>query len=165
MARLIYSAISSLDGYIEDMNGEFDWAAPDEEVHGFINNLERSAGTHLYGRRMYETLMVWETDPNLAAESPLFARLCRDLAGRGQNRVLQNIGGCIHSQDAIGAKLQSDSHSTIERGCRTRYPHWWSRAGCPCLSSGVDRRVPLVSHTDHRRRGQTIAPGQRSIGA
>jgi len=71
MARLIYSAISSLDGYIEDRDGNFDWAMPDEEVHGFINNLERSAGTHLYGRRMYETLMVWETDPNLAAESPL----------------------------------------------------------------------------------------------
>lgn len=71
MARLIYTAISSLDGYIEDVNGKFDWAAPDEEVHKFINDLERSAGTHLYGRRMYETLMVWETDPNLAAESPL----------------------------------------------------------------------------------------------
>ena len=71
MARLIYSAISSLDGYIEDRDGNFDWAMPDEEVHRFINNLERRAGTHLYGRRMYETLMVWETDPNLAAESPL----------------------------------------------------------------------------------------------
>ena len=71
MAHLIYSAISSLDGYIEDRDGNFDWAMPDEEVHRFINNLERSAGTHLYGRRMYETMMVWETDPNLAAESPL----------------------------------------------------------------------------------------------
>ena len=71
MAHLIYSAISSLDGYIEDRDGNFDWAAPDEKVHSFINNLERSVGTHLYGRRMYETLMVWETDPNLAADSPL----------------------------------------------------------------------------------------------
>ena len=71
MAHLIYSAISSLDGYTEDIDGKFDWAAPDEEVHRFINNLERSAGTHLYGRRMYETMMVWETDPNLAAQSPL----------------------------------------------------------------------------------------------
>ena len=71
MAHLIYSAISSLDGYIEDTDGNFDWAMPDEEVHKFVNNLERGAGTHLYGRRMYETLMVWETDPNLAAESPL----------------------------------------------------------------------------------------------
>jgi dihydrofolate reductase len=71
MAQLIYSAISSLDGYIEDRDGNFDWAMPDEEVHRFINNLERTAGTYLYGRRMYETMMVWETDPNLAADSPL----------------------------------------------------------------------------------------------
>jgi dihydrofolate reductase len=71
MAKLIYSAISSLDGYIEDPHGNFDWAMPDEEVHSFINNLERSAGTYLLGRRMYETMMVWETDPDLAADSPL----------------------------------------------------------------------------------------------
>ncbi|NPV77874.1 MAG: deaminase [Anaerolineae bacterium] len=71
MARLTYSAILSLDGYIEDIDGKFDWAAPDEEVHGFINYLERSAGTHLYGRRMYEIMIGWETDPNLAAKSPL----------------------------------------------------------------------------------------------
>lgn len=71
MALLIYSAISSLDGYIEDREGKFDWAAPDEEVHRFINNLERLAGTYLYGRRMYETMMVWETDPELAADSLL----------------------------------------------------------------------------------------------
>ena len=71
MAQLIYSAISSLDGYIEDADGNFDWAMPDEEVHTFINNLERSAGTYLYGRRMYEAMTVWETDPNLATDSPL----------------------------------------------------------------------------------------------
>lgn len=71
MAHLIYSAILSLDGYIEDKQGGFDWAMPDEEVHTFINDLERSAHTYLYGRRMYETMMVWETDPNLAADSPL----------------------------------------------------------------------------------------------
>jgi dihydrofolate reductase len=73
MAHLIYSAISSLDGYIEDPDGKFDWAMPDEEVHRFINNLERAAGTYLYGRRMYETMKVWETDPTLAAQSPLLA--------------------------------------------------------------------------------------------
>lgn len=71
MANLIYSAISSLDGYIEDTDGKFDWAMPDEEVHSFINNLERAAGTYLFGRRMYETMKVWETDPSLAADSPL----------------------------------------------------------------------------------------------
>jgi dihydrofolate reductase len=71
MAHLIYFALSSLDGYIEDKDGNFDWATPDEEVHTFINNLERAAGTYLLGRRMYETMMVWETDPSLAADSPL----------------------------------------------------------------------------------------------
>ena len=71
MAHLIYSALSSLDGYIGDRDGNFDWAMPDEEVHRFINNLERTTGTYLLGRRMYETMMVWETDPNLAADSPL----------------------------------------------------------------------------------------------
>lgn len=71
MARLIYSAISSLDGYTEDREGKFDWAAPDEEVHRFFNDLEREVGTYLIGRRMYETMLVWETDPTLAADSPI----------------------------------------------------------------------------------------------
>jgi len=70
MAKLIYSALMSLDGFIEDENGNFDWALPNEEVHQFVNDLERSAGTHLYGRRMYETMAVWETDPSFAEESP-----------------------------------------------------------------------------------------------
>jgi dihydrofolate reductase len=61
MAKLIYSAIASLDGYIEDTAGRFDWAAPDEEVHTFINDLERPIGTYIYGRRMYETMVYWET--------------------------------------------------------------------------------------------------------
>jgi dihydrofolate reductase len=61
MAKLIYSAIASLDGYVEDKQGEFDWAAPDDEVFAFVNDLERPIGTHLYGRRMYETMVFWET--------------------------------------------------------------------------------------------------------
>jgi dihydrofolate reductase len=70
VGKLIYSAIASLDGYIEDADGNFDWAEPDEEVHAFVNDLERSAGTHLYGRRMYEMMVGWETDPTLAQQSP-----------------------------------------------------------------------------------------------
>ncbi len=61
MAKLIYSAIMSLDGYVADENGNFDWAAPDEEVHTFVNDLERPVGTYLYGRRMYEVMVAWET--------------------------------------------------------------------------------------------------------
>lgn len=61
MAKLIYSAIASLDGYVEDQEGGFEWAAPDAEVHEFVNDLERPIGTYLYGRRMYETMVYWET--------------------------------------------------------------------------------------------------------
>jgi len=61
MAKLIYSAIRSLDGYIADEDGNFDWAAPDVEVHAFVNDLERRIGTYLYGRRMYDVMRFWET--------------------------------------------------------------------------------------------------------
>jgi dihydrofolate reductase len=61
VARLIYSAIASLDGYTADASGGFEWAAPGADVHAFVNDLEREAGTYLYGRRMYETMAVWET--------------------------------------------------------------------------------------------------------
>jgi len=73
MAKLIYTAITSLDGYIEDTDGRFDWAEPDEEVHAFVNDLERPVGTYLYGRRMYEMMAGWETDPDLATQSPFMA--------------------------------------------------------------------------------------------
>jgi hypothetical protein len=63
MASLICSAIASLDGHVEDGQGRFEWAAPDEEVHGFVNELERPVGTYLYRRRMYETMLPWETAP------------------------------------------------------------------------------------------------------
>ena len=66
MARLLYSAIASLDGYVADRDGNFDWAAPDEELHEYFNDLERPIGTYLYGRRMYEVMTYWETAHTLA---------------------------------------------------------------------------------------------------
>lgn len=73
MARLIYVSNMSLDGCTEDEHGRFDWAPPDDDVFAFITELMGSAGTYLYGRRMYETLAVWETDATLAAQSALMA--------------------------------------------------------------------------------------------
>ncbi len=71
MAKLIYSAITSLDGYIADEDGNFDWAAPDEEVHTFVNDLERPVGTYLYGRRMYEVMVAWEMAHTFADQRPV----------------------------------------------------------------------------------------------
>jgi dihydrofolate reductase len=70
MTKLIYSAITSLDGYTADEEGNFDWAEPDEEVHTFVNDLERPVGTYLYGRRMYEVMVAWETMHTLADQPP-----------------------------------------------------------------------------------------------
>jgi dihydrofolate reductase len=72
MAKLIYTTIASLDGYVADEEGTFDWAEPDEEVHAFVNELERSVGTYLYGRRLYEVMVAWETIP--LADQPPFVR-------------------------------------------------------------------------------------------
>jgi dihydrofolate reductase len=71
MGKLIYSAITSLDGYVADEDGNFDWAAPDEEVHSLVNDLERVVGTYLYGRRMYDVMVYWETPQTLADKSPV----------------------------------------------------------------------------------------------
>jgi dihydrofolate reductase len=77
VAKLIYSAIASLDGYVEDESGGFEWAAPSEELHAFVNDLERPIGTYLYGRRMYETMVFWETVSTDGAQPEAI----RDFAG------------------------------------------------------------------------------------
>ena len=86
MAKLIYSAITSLDGYVEDGEGKFDWARPDDELHAFVNDLERPIGTYLYGRRMYETMVSWET----VAAGHDQAAVARDFAAiwRGAEKVV-----------------------------------------------------------------------------
>jgi dihydrofolate reductase len=94
MAKLVYSAICSLDGYVADEQGNFDWAAPDDEVHGHVNELMRSIGTHLYGRRLYETMMYWERfevipqQPDVASE---FAELWRDADKVVYSRTLEEV--------------------------------------------------------------------------
>src|SRR5205814_8796129 len=77
MAKLMYSAIMSLDCYIADEDGDFDWAAPDEEVHAFVNDLERPIGTYLYGRRMYDVMRYWETAPTDAGQQPVMRDYAR----------------------------------------------------------------------------------------
>jgi dihydrofolate reductase len=92
VAKLVYTAIASLDGYVEDKTGKFEWAAPDEEVHAFVNDLERPIGTYLYGRRMYETMASWETVGTGAerdAVSGDFAELWRAAEKVVYSRTLQ----------------------------------------------------------------------------
>ncbi|WP_461172113.1 dihydrofolate reductase family protein [Arthrobacter sp. Z1-9] len=102
MAKLIYTGIASLDGYVADRSGNFDWSAPDEEVHGFVNDLERDAGTYLLGRRMYEVLSVWDT-----------------LGGSGDPPVIQDYGQIWRAADKIVFSTTLDApltaRTTIQR--------------------------------------------------
>lgn len=94
MAKLIYSMIASLDGFIADEDGNFDWAAPDEEVHAFINDLERPIGTYLYGRRMYDVMAAWETMDTLPDQPPVildFARIWRAADKVVYSRTLRTV--------------------------------------------------------------------------
>jgi dihydrofolate reductase len=94
MAKLIYSAIASLDGYVEDEQGNFDWAAPDEEVHAVVNDLERPIGTYLYGRRMYETMVYWESVDTGAAQPSVvgdYAELWRSAEKVVYSRSLETV--------------------------------------------------------------------------
>jgi dihydrofolate reductase len=102
VARLIYSAIASLDGYIADVDGVFDWSAPDEEVHAFVNDLERPIGTYLLGRRMYEVLTYWETAPTDTGPAVM-----RDFA-----RMWQSTDKIVYSRTLSAA---SSARTRLER--------------------------------------------------
>jgi dihydrofolate reductase len=95
MAALIYSAITSLDGYVADRTGRFDWARPDEEVHAFVNEAERGLGTYLYGRRMYEVMQFWETagqeDPGPPSPEREYADLWRAADKVVYSRTLPDV--------------------------------------------------------------------------
>jgi dihydrofolate reductase len=94
MTNLIYSAIASLDQYVEDDHGRFDWAAPDEEAHAFVNELERPVGTYLYGRRMYETMTYWEAGPGPADQTEVtrdFAAIWRAAQKVVYSRTLESV--------------------------------------------------------------------------
>jgi hypothetical protein len=161
MAKLIYAAIASRDGYVEDEEGRFDSAAPDDEVHAFVNDLERPIGTHLYGRRMYETMVFWET-VSTEAEQPA---VIRDFAGIWRaaekivySRALQTVSSARtriereFDRDAVRRLKQSSEADITVGGCRARWPR---------NRRGAGRRVPYVLVPDRGGRRQARPARQR----
>ncbi len=98
MAKLIYVANMSLDGYMEDRDGGISWGDPDEEYFGFINDLERPVGTYLYGRRMYEAMTYWETAPT-ADQPPWVMEFTEHVASGRQSRLLEDPGVGVERQN------------------------------------------------------------------
>jgi len=119
MGKLIYSAITSVDGYVEDENGGFDWAAPDEEVLAFVNDLERPIGIYLYGRRMYETMAGWETEEFLGDRQPLmldFAGIWRAADKVVFSRTLETVSS---ARTRIEATFDPDMIRQLKASARS----------------------------------------------
>ena len=158
MAKLVYAAITSLDGYVEDEEGSFDWSAPDEELHAFVNELERPIGTYLYGRRMYETMVFWETAGTEPDEPPVFrdyAEIWRAGEKVVYSRTLQTVSSAKtriereFDRDAV-RQLKQSSEADIAIGGAELAGHAFG-AGlvdechlflCPIVVGGGKRALP-----------------------
>lgn len=171
MAKLIYAAIASADGYVEDQYGRFDWAAPDEEVHGFVNDLERTVGTYLYGRRMYQTMTFWETldaaadEPAVmhdyaalwrAAEKVVFSRTL-DAVSSARTRLERDFepaaiaalkAGSDHDLSVGGAELAGQAIAAgLVDECHLLLCPVLVGGGKRALPDGVATRLALVDQT------------------
>jgi dihydrofolate reductase len=174
VAKLIYAAISSLDGYIADEAGAFDWAVPDAEVHAFVNDLEREVGTYLYGRRLYDVMVGWET---AASESPLlgdFGEIWRAADKVVYSRTLREVASSrTRIERAFEPEAVRRMKAATERDITVGGPNLAAQAiraglvdelhlfltpilvggGTPALPAGVRLRLELL---DERRFGNGV---------
>jgi len=174
MAKLIYTAIASLDGYIEDEDGRFEWAAPDEDVHAFVNDLERPIGTYLYGRRMYEVMAAWETISDPAPVMQDYAHVWRAADKIVYSTTLETVSSArTRIERAFDPEAVRQMKASAERDLSIGGPELAARAfraglvdecrlflspivvggGKPALPDGV--RLPLEL-LDERRFGNGV---------
>ena len=147
MARLIYTAITSLDGFVNDADGRFDWAEPSEEVHAFVNDLERPIGTYLYGRRMYEVMGAWEV-MDLAGQSAVmrdYAEIWRAADKIVYSKTLQATSTArtrIERDFDLGAirRIKAESARDISAGGGRRLPRGPSRPGSSTTTTFSSRQ-------------------------
>ena len=186
MANLIYSALTSLDGYVADENGNFDWAEPDEEVHTFVNDLMQPVGTHLYGRRMYAVLVAWESDDILAGQPPHmhdFATMWRAADKVVYSRSLETVSS---ARTRIERQFDPDAvrrlKATADRDLIVGGPELAAQAFRAGLVDEVhlflnpivvgrgkaalpdDVRIPLELLDEHRFRSGVVHLGYRTAG-
>jgi dihydrofolate reductase len=185
VAKLIYTALASLDGYIADEHGGFEWAAPDQEVHAFVNEIERPIGTHLYGRRMYEVLKVWETMPTESEPAVIadFAEIWRAAQKIVYSRTLDRVESArtrierdfdptaigrlkaMEKRDLLigGPTLAADAFAAglVDEVHLLLSPVTIGR-GLPALPTGVRLRLELL---DQRRFGTGVVHLHYGVGS
>jgi dihydrofolate reductase len=143
MAKLIYSAIASLDGYVEDEHGRFDWAKPDAEVHAFVNEFERSIGTYLYGRRMYETMVFWETAGASGEPAVLrdYAELWRTADKIVYSRALEEVSS---ARTRIEHEFDPDAIRSLKRVAAADISVGGSELAGQALAAGLADELHLL---------------------
>jgi dihydrofolate reductase len=109
MGKLIYSMITSLDGFVSDLAGSFGWRAPEQEVHEFINEQSRSIGTNLYGRRMYETMVYWETAHTASEQPPFLVEYARIWQASGKIVYSTTLTGVASARTRIEPRFDPDA--------------------------------------------------------
>ena len=151
MAKLIYSVLASLDGYIEDEAGKFDWAAPDAEVHAFVNDLERPVATYLYGRRMYEVMKVWET-LDLVDEPPVI----RDFAQiwRAAEKIVfsRTLAAASSARTRIERDFDAEAVSRLKASSERDLAVGGAELAAPGPRGRVGRRAPPLRRARGRGR-------------
>jgi hypothetical protein len=171
VAKLIYSAITSLDGYTADANGDFGWAAPDAEVHAFVNDLERPVGTYLYGRRMYDTMRYWETAHQLPDQSPegldfarvwqaadkiVYSTTLREPASARCRRWASAASGRAAAAGTTASRASASSPTRAAWSCAA--PATWPTRSCPRTGRCSRRSWPACSRAERAPDPDRAAP-------
>ncbi len=143
MAKLIYSALASLDGYVEDEHAGFGWARPDEEVHSFVNDLERPIGTYLYGRRMYETMVFWETASTSDEPAAFrdYAELWRTAEKIVYSRTLEDVSS---ARTRIEREFDPDAIRALKRAAAADISIGGSELAGQALAAGLVDELHLL---------------------
>ena len=161
MAKLISSVLGSLDGYFVDADGKFDWAAPDDEVHAFVNELKRPIGIYHYGRRIYETKVFWKTASTEAEEPAVFWDYAEIWRGGLEDRVLADASDAIQHEESDRARVRPGRGPAAEAVLDGRHLSGRRQAGGPGDCRRAGRRVPSLPLAGGDWWRQTYPVGQR----
>ena len=162
MAELIYSAIASLDGFVADPEGTFDWAEPDDEVHAFVNDLERGVGTYLYGRRLYEVMVAWETIDDDRAVLRDYAEVWRSSEKVVYSTTLERASSSrTRIERSFDPAAIRAMKASAERDIGIGGPHLAAQA----IRAGLVDECHLFLGADRRRWWHAGVPRRRPMGA
>jgi hypothetical protein len=161
VGKLIYSALTSLDLFVADETGNFDWAAPDDEIHTFLNDLERPIGTHLYGRRMYEVLVARESDDIVAGQPPFIADFAAIWRGADKIVYSRSLESGSSARTRIERDFDPDAIRAMKASADPRHQHRRAGSGGAGTPRRPGRRDPPLPESDHRRSWQSGLAGRR----